>query len=311
MTYSIKNLWHSSIILLYFFSTNIFMRVCGIDEAGRGPIVGPLVLAGVLIEEEDEAKLKAIGVKDSKLIKEKDRERLFDQVKKIVKKHVIISLSPQEVDNAVQGNLNLNGLEQQKSAEIINQLQPEKAIVDSPSNNVKAYRSSLSEQVHDKKTELIVEHKADMNHVVVGAASILAKVTRDRAVKEIKKKLNIDFGSGYLSDPKTAKFLEEHWENHDHVFRKSWAPYKERMNKKFQSSLEDFSTFMEDVEEKNKDVMEKLKKLQDFGYEFVPTSTEHEHVRMKGTCTITLYKNGKLLIQGKEEKKKAVEKLLK
>ena len=57
-------------------------------------------------------------------------------------------------------------------------------------------------------------------------------------------------------------------------------------------------------------MIEKLKILEDFGYKFIDTSTEHEHVRMKGDCTITLYKNGKLLVQGKEEHKKAVEKIL-
>ena len=82
------------------------------------------------------------------------------------------------------------------------------------------------------------------------------------------------------------------------------------MNKKFQSKLEDFSQFIEKVENKNKGVIEKLKKLEDFGYKFIPASTEHEHVRMKGLCTITLYKSGKLLVQGKDMDKKSVEKLL-
>ena len=113
-----------------------------------------------------------------------------------------------------------------------------------------------------------------------------------------------------MSDPKTTEFLEKNYEKHQDLFKKSWLPYKDIVNKKFQRKLEDFSQFIEKVEHKNKNVIEKLKLLEDFGYKFIPTSTEHEQVRMKGPCTITLYKNGKLLIQGKEEHKKVVERLI-
>ena len=155
-----------------------------------------------------------------------------------------------------------------------------------------------------------MEHKADLNYPIVSAASILAKVTRDAEIEKIKKKIKVDFGSGYMSDPKTVNFLEKYYEKHDYLFRKSWLPYQNILNNKFQSKLEDFSQFIEKVENKNKKLMDKLKKLEDFGYKFVPTSAEHEHVRMKGPCTITLYKSGKLLVQGKEEHKKTVEKLV-
>lgn len=286
--------------------------LCGIDEAGRGPIVGPMVLAGVLIDEEDEQKLKRMGVKDSKLLTIQQREDLFEGVKNVAKGHVILSVPPQEVDEAVNGKdgLNLNRLEAKHSAKILNELHPERAIIDAPGNNIPQYTELIRSQLVDKRVQLVVEHKADLNHPVVGAASILAKVTRDKAIVDLKKELNIDFGSGYLSDPKTAKFLEEHWETHADVFRKSWMPYKTRMSRQFQQKLAGFTEFLEEVEDKHKDVLEKLKKLEDYGYEFIPTSTEHEKVRMKGACTITLYKNGRLLIQGKEDKKRAVEKIL-
>jgi ribonuclease HIII len=88
-------------------------------------------------------------------------------------------------------------------------------------------------------------------------------------------------------------------------------PYKDIINKKFQKKLEDFSQFIEKVEDKDKKLIEQLKKLEDFGYKFIPVKTEHESVRMKGPCAITLYKNGKLLIQGKKENKKVIEELLK
>jgi len=290
----------------------IIILICGIDEAGRGPVLGPLVMCGLLVKEEDEKELVKLKVRDSKLLTKVKREFLFDKIKDISYKYEIIAIYPDEIDHAVNNHdgLNLNKLEARKSAEIINLLKPDKAIVDAPSNNIKSYKQYLFELINNKKIELILEHKADLNYPIVSAASILAKVTRDNEIEKIKKKIKIDFGSGYMSDPKTVNFLEKYYEKYPELFRKSWLPYRDIVNKKFQSKLEDFSQFIEKVEKKHEKITDKLKKLEDFGYKFIPTSTEHEHVRMKGPCTITLYKNGKLLIQGKEEHKKSVEKLI-
>lgn len=286
--------------------------ICGIDEAGRGPVLGPLVMCGLLIKEEDERKLVALEVKDSKLLTREKRDFLFEKIKSVSEGYEIIIIHPEEIDRAVNNHdgLNLNRLEARKSAEILNKLNPEKAIIDAPSNNIKSYKNYLSSFVENKKTRLVLEHKADFKYPIVSGASILAKVTRDNEVDKIKKEIGKDFGSGYMSDPKTAAFLEKNYEEYGYLFRKSWFPYQDIMNKKFQKKLEDFSQFIEQVEGKNNSMLDKLKKLEDFGYKFVPTSTEHEHVRMKGPCTITLYKNGKLLVQGKEEDKKNVEKML-
>jgi ribonuclease HII len=269
-------------------------------------------MCGLLVKEEDEKELVKLKVRDSKLLTKVKREFLFDKIKDISYKYEIIAIYPDEIDHAVNNHdgLNLNKLEARKSAEIINLLKPDKAIVDAPSNNIKSYKQYLFELINNKKIELILEHKADLNYPIVSAASILAKVTRDNEIEKIKKKIKIDFGSGYMSDSKTVNFLEKYYEKYPELFRKSWLPYRDIVNKKFQSKLEDFSQFIEKVEKKHEKITDKLKKLEDFGYKFIPTSTEHEHVRMKGPCTITLYKNGKLLIQGKEEHKKSVEKLI-
>jgi len=286
--------------------------ICGIDEAGRGPIIGPLVMCGFMVKEGDEKELVKLQVKDSKLLTKAKREELFDKIKDISYKYEVIVTSTDEVDKAVNNHegLNLNKLEAKKTAEIINVLKPNKAIIDAPNNNIPSYKEFLSGFIKNKNTKLILEHKADLNYPVVAAASIIAKVTRDNEIEKIKKKIKIDFGSGYMSDAKTVNFLEKYYEKHKELFRKSWMPYKNQMNKKFQKNLEDFSQFIEEVESKNKNMAEKLKKLEDFGYKFIPTSTKHEQVRMKGLCTITLYKSGKLLIQGKEKDKKAVEKAI-
>ncbi|MEK6942939.1 MAG: ribonuclease HII [Nanoarchaeota archaeon] len=224
------------------------MIICGIDEAGRGPLIGPMVMAGVLIDEKDEAKFKAIGVKDSKLLTPFQRKDLFDKIKSISKKYKIIIVQPDEIDDAVfgKGGLNLNWLEANTSVKILNELNPEKAIVDAPSPNIKKYTEYIREKLDNKKVKLVLEHKADVNYPVVGAASILAKVTRDNEIEKIKKQIGIDFGSGYMSDPKTSEFLKKHHNKFPEIFRKSWAPYQKIADKKMQKNLSDFSKFIKE-----------------------------------------------------------------
>ncbi len=201
------------------------MIIAGIDEAGRGPAIGPLVIAIVAIDEKDEPRLKELGVKDSKLLSPSARERIFTELKKFCK-YEIIPLTPEEIDAAVdsEGLTNLNWLEADTAARLMNHLKPDKTYVDCPSPNMKAYTTYLVGKL-DYKPQLVVEHKADYKYLVVGAASILAKVTRDRAIEDLKKKHKIDFGSGYPSDPVTAEFIKENWNKYD-FFRKSWGPYK-------------------------------------------------------------------------------------
>jgi len=224
--------------------------ICGIDEAGRGPVIGPMVMAGVLIEEQDISKLKSMGVKDSKLLTKKQRNLLFKKIIKIVKKYKIIIIPPKEIDDALESDdLNLNWLEAHKSAEIINQLRPDKVIVDSPSNNCEAYTKYLKKLLKNPKSlQLICIHKADVKHPEVGAASILAKVTRDKEMEKIQKKYG-NTGPGYTSNKITQKFLKENWEKHPEIFRHSWVSYKNHKNAKFQQTLEDFGKF---VKEKTK-----------------------------------------------------------
>ena len=145
--------------------------ISGIDEAGRGPVIGPLVIAGVSIEEKDLNKLKRFGVRDSKLLSPRQREDLFDKIINTVKKYKVIIIQPDEIDSALKSkNLNLNWLEAIKSAEIINSLKPKKVIVDCPSNNITAYKNFLRKHLGNKKTKLVLEHKADLKYVIVSAA---------------------------------------------------------------------------------------------------------------------------------------------
>jgi ribonuclease HII len=222
--------------------------IAGIDEAGRGPIIGPLVIAVAAIEEGKESELKALGVKDSKLLTEKQREDILKHLEKIVKYELVI-LSPEDVDNALNSeNTNLNWLEADHGAAILNKLDVKlnndikKCVIDCPSTNIQAYSKYFQEKVDNNETKLQVEHKADLNYLIVGAASIIAKVTREKELEKLKKKLHIDFGSGYPSDPNTKKFLQEHWNNPklQHIFRKSWETYKKLARAKQQKNLGEY-----------------------------------------------------------------------
>jgi ribonuclease HII len=213
--------------------------LCGIDEAGRGPVLGPLVMAAVALAEEDSNQLMQLGVKDSKLLSAQKREELFDKIIALVSSYQMISIPPALIDQYVLSQNhddNLNWLEAIKAAELINALAPEKAIVDCPSPNITAYHRFLRDKLHDKKVFLVCEHKADSTYPVVAAASILAKVTRDREVEKLKKEVGIDFGSGYLTDPKTQKFLEQYWDKFD-IFRKSWSSWQHYAKMKGQKRL--------------------------------------------------------------------------
>jgi len=214
------------------------MIIAGIEEAGRGPVIGPMVMAICALEEKKISELISIGVKDSKLITPKNREILFEKIKKICE-HEIIILTPEDIDSALNNpEMNLNKLEGITSAKLINKIKTNKAILDCPSNNIKAYKEYVQSFIK-KDTEIIAEHKADLNHAIVGAASILAKVTRDKIIEELKKEVNHDFGSGYPSDPKTITFLKKNWNKHK-IFRTTWATYKKVAESKGQRKLEGF-----------------------------------------------------------------------
>jgi len=225
--------------------------LCGIDEAGRGPVMGPMVMAGVFIEERDLPELKSLGVKDSKLLTAKQREHLFPKIIGLVKNYKIIIIPPKEIDDALESDeLNLNWLEAHKAAEIINGYSPDRVIVDSPSNNCEAYTRYLRNLLKKPESlKLICIHKADVKHPEVSAASILAKVTRDKEMEKIQKQYG-NTGPGYMSNEITRKFLEENWEKHPEIFRRSWIPYKNHKHLKLQKTLESFGEFLKDSDKK-------------------------------------------------------------
>ena len=212
-------------------------KILGIDEAGRGPVIGPMVVAGVMIEEGKESSLG--DVKDSKLVSQKNRIILNRHIRKNSKYEVLV-VSPEVIDAALfSGELNLNWLEAHKQADLINNLKPDKAIIDCPSVNCKKYKEYLKKLIRNKNIKLIVEHKADEKYPVCSAASILAKVEREKQVGDIKRKYG-NTGSGYPADPYTKEFIKNNWNKCPEIFRKSWSTYEKYARPDGQKGINDF-----------------------------------------------------------------------
>jgi len=179
-------------------------RILGIDEAGRGSVIGPMVICALLVDEKQERELRRIGVKDSKQISPKERERLAKKIKEIVEGFELLEISPQEIDGE-----SLNRIEFIKIEEMYKKYKPTHLYIDVPTSprGVKNFRRDLCYDIGASPVIIIAENKADEKYPVVSAASILAKVERDKIVENLKKRYG-DFGSGYPSDLKTVNFLK-------------------------------------------------------------------------------------------------------
>jgi len=204
-----------------------FVQVCGIDDAGRGPMLGPLVIAGISLEKKNIKKLSALGVKDSKKLTPKTREHLYKKIIKIVDNYYIAKISPRSIDASVKKHC-LNGLEAKYMAKVVSKLNPDVSYVDSCDVNPTRFGKEISKLSDNHKIKSY--HRADSRFVVVSAASILAKVTRDRAIMKLRKDHNL--GSGYPSDSVTVRFVTKFYKKNHQMpsfVRKSWKPVQRIM----------------------------------------------------------------------------------
>lgn len=221
------------------------MLKLGIDDAGRGPVIGPMVLAGCLINEETEKELRKLGVKDSKQLTEKRREFLAEIIREKAETFEVIVIHPEEIDGKNADGVNLNDVEAFACARIINKINKGfgklSVVLDCPSVNLEKWKDFLKMHINDlSNLEISCEHKADRNHISVSAASILAKSMREKEMAKLREKYGAGIGSGYSSDPVTAKFLEANIKKYDGdgIFRKSWATWKTAFGKSEQKKLE-------------------------------------------------------------------------
>lgn len=213
--------------------------VGGVDEAGRGSMIGPLVVAGVSVRESKIALLTELGVRDSKTLSANAREVLFGEIRKIAESVCVRKVGPALVDGSVKFR-GLNRLEARVMAGVIDDIAADDVYVDSCDVNPARYREHVEKHLAAKPRVLRSMHHADSANVVVSAASIIAKVTRDREISRIRGRYGRGIGSGYPSDKRTIRFIRR-WVSEKGsapVFaRESWKPVRMMLDRAAQSRL--------------------------------------------------------------------------
>ncbi len=215
------------------------MKVAGIDEAGRGSLLGPLVIAGIMTDEDKLEELAKMGVTDSKLLSREKRAELEKYLKKVCK-YEIVKIMPHEIDSGKDVGNNLNLLEAMKMADIINRLNPDMVYIDSP-GGISKFVASVKRYM-DTECKIVAEYKADLKYPIVGGASILAKQERDRDLKRIEKETGIQLGVGYPHDKRTINGVKENLKNDKlkkHI-RKSWSTWSRIVEEKEQKKISDW-----------------------------------------------------------------------
>jgi ribonuclease HII len=204
--------------------------VSGIDEAGRGSVIGPLVIAGISLPTVRVKDLTVLGVKDSKLLTPKQRLKLAEKIEKIATAVSYKEISVAEIDRTVskgRRGFKLNHLEARFMAKILDDLKPRVAYVDAADVIAERFGRHIADMANFD-VKVISEHKADRKYPIVSAASILAKVRRDNIIAKLRKSYG-ELGSGYPGDPTTIEFLRlwvKKYDAYPKFVRKSWKTAK-------------------------------------------------------------------------------------
>ena len=195
--------------------------ICGVDEAGKGPVLGPLVVAAVAVKNAKE--IENLGIKDSKQLNATKRKELAKLIKE--KYDYAIEIIEAETVDKYRRQNKLNELNREAFERVISKLNPNVAYVDAADVNEDRFGKQIKKRLTNQKdTDVISMHKADAKIDVVAAASIIAKETRENEIRKLKGKIG-DFGSGYPSDERTIKFLKSFYADNGKWptgTRKSW-----------------------------------------------------------------------------------------
>ncbi|MDI6866434.1 ribonuclease HII [Methanoculleus sp.] len=193
--------------------------ICGVDEAGKGSVLGPMVVAAVGCQRVDD--LADLPIRDSKALRPRQREALYEVLTREFS-IAIVSIDASGIDEA-RGRISMNTCVAELHADVIRRLRPDCAYVDACDVNAERYGRTVTALL-DFPCEVVAEHRADARYLVVGAASIVAKVTRDRAIQELEERYG-NIGSGYPSDPVTIEFLRGYIRDHGNpppCARRTW-----------------------------------------------------------------------------------------
>ncbi len=229
--------------------------ICGGDEAGRGAIIGPLVVALVSVRKSSEHKLAEIGVRDSKLLSRRKREELYEVIKKMADDVHVSKVYPPEINEAMKGGISLNELEAVHFARLFDKFKGHVSSLYLDSPDVVAEKFGIRVNMMSQRptritgitgkgdkgiqyTKIVAEHKADSKYPVVSAASIIAKVERDWEIDKIAEEVGIDLGSGYPADAYTIKAIKANLKNN--TLRQHIRQYWQTMDRIKQTSLTNF-----------------------------------------------------------------------
>jgi ribonuclease HII len=205
-----------------------YTLVGGVDEAGRGSVLGPLVIAGVSMKRKDLSHLHRIGVRDSKLLTARARHKLFSHIIDLAEHICVYESDCDEVDKHVYSNM-LNKLEAKAMATVIDNILAMRVYVDACDVNPLRYKECIECELGSiLRPRIFSLHHADGANTVVSAASIIAKVIRDEEIRKIRLQYN-EIGSGYPSDKRTMEFIAKWVANHNsapYFARKSWKPLR-------------------------------------------------------------------------------------
>jgi ribonuclease HII len=219
--------------------------IAGADEAGRGCVIGPLVLCVYALEAPRQAELKRMGVRDSKLLTAEQRERLAKELPALGE-HELVEIPAEELTRLMTRKVSLNEIEALRLADGLKALNARGVrftdlYVDSPDPAPGKFAQRIQRH-YAGDARIIAENYADKRYAVVGAASILAKVRRDERLEEIKRAVGEDFGSGYTHDPVTIAYLAKHHRDAalQPFLRHKWATVKRLLQPGRQQKLEHF-----------------------------------------------------------------------
>ena len=213
------------------------MKIAGIDEAGKGPVIGPMCVAGVLVEEDNLHLIEELGLKDSKKLTPRKREFFDVKIKERADGWFVLEVSAHQIDE-LRTVMTMNEIMVRCYARVLENLRPEYAFLDAADVNEERFGRNVQNGC-EYQVRVTARHKADETYRIVAAASIIAKVHRDRAVDLLRREVG-DFGSGYPSDPKTIRFLQEWFREHrsfPECVRHSWKTARNVIASAVQTTL--------------------------------------------------------------------------
>ncbi len=213
------------------------MKIAGVDEAGKGPVIGSMIVAGVMVQEDMLPMLERMGLRDSKAISPKKREFLASKIKEIGICYTL-EISSSEIDD-LRKKTTLNEIVVESYVRVLKQLKPDKALLDAADVDADRFAKNVQEG-YGRNIKITSEHNADVKYTLVSAASIIAKVRRDETMRELERLLGKNIGSGYPSDIRTVCFLDDWIKEHGSLpsfVRHSWKTAKNALKRHEQSRM--------------------------------------------------------------------------